>query len=309
MGDIDPVSGHIERLQRALTDARGKATSADGTLRVEVGANGTLHSVELGEGGADLDPRVLVSMIVDLHREAVADAAAVMREAVAALGSDPRLQEGRQEVVDKLARPRPVDENPDTTASSTTGDTSPAEEPHPPTRASVPTPDDTPAVGGEPPRTTPSLPPPPAPRPAPPARAPRRPAAPARLSEFDPVTFAPVTRPRPLSTPAVDTDRPRRATPPRAPTRTDQPWPSSSTAEHAPVEPGNTPPVSPPDTTASTAALPAEESPTARPALEVEIVPWGEPADDTAVNDEGWPPDDHLTLSSDWWNLPSPDGR
>ncbi|MFB7874965.1 YbaB/EbfC family nucleoid-associated protein [Nocardia sp. NPDC056064] len=313
MGDIDPVSGHIERLQRALTDARGKATSADGKLRVEVGANGTLHSVELGEGGADLDPRLLVSMIVDLHREAVADAAAVMREAVAALGSDPRLQEDRQDVVDKLARPRPSGENTGTTAPSTTEPTTttaPPEERNPPAhpdRSPTSAPDRAPAVGHEPP-PAPAAPPMPAPRPAPaarPARPPRRPAAPARLSEFDPVTFAPITRPRPLSTPAVTTDRPRRSTPPGEPPRPDR---SISPAEAAPTftPPGPTAPISHPNTDEQPAPRTPEST---EPAPDLDITPWGEPAEDTTLTDEGWPPDDHLTLSTDWWNLPSSDPR
>ncbi|MFD6102124.1 YbaB/EbfC family nucleoid-associated protein [Nocardia salmonicida] len=168
MGDVDPVSGHIEKLQRALTDARGRAVSADGTLRLEAGANGTIHSIELGNGGADLDATVVVSLIVELHREAVHEAATTMRAAVAALSNDPRLHEDRQEVVDKLARPRT---DPESVATPQ----------HPSPRT-----DST-----EPGHALPTI--LPTPR--------RRAAAPPTLSEFDPVTFVPLPRASRLAPP------------------------------------------------------------------------------------------------------------
>lgn len=161
MEDVDPVSGHIEKLQRALTDARGRAVSADGALRLEAGANGTIHSIELGDGGADLAAAVVVSLIVELHREAVTEAATTMRAAVAALSNDPRLHEDRQQVVDKLARHRT---NPESVAAP--------QHPLPRTDRKEP--------GHAQPTILPT------PR--------RRPAAPPTLSKFDPVTFVPLPR-------------------------------------------------------------------------------------------------------------------
>ncbi|MFE3543423.1 YbaB/EbfC family nucleoid-associated protein [Nocardia sp. NPDC059177] len=309
MGDIDPVSGHIAQLQRALTDARGKATSADGAVLVEVGANGTLHKITVGDGGADLDPRRLAEMIVDLHREAVADAAAVMREAVAALGSDPRMQENRQDVVDKLAQPRPIGETSGRTAPSppeTTGsvDTAanppesavldgPRDEspllPAPPTEPAPASAPRQPGIttahlptSGTSARTTPAT--------AHPMAARQRPATRARLSEFDPVTFAPVTRTRRTLTPGQPTDRPHRPTPAAEPTTTTESAPDPvPTSEHS--------------------AAPPERRTEPATDLTEHITAWGDPADDPNTSDENWPPDDHLTLSGEWWGLPSTDGR
>lgn len=77
--------------------------SADGALRLEAGANGTIHSIELGDGGADLAAAVVVSLIVELHREAVTEAATTMRAAVAALSNDSR-QSFRRRVGDPPRR-------------------------------------------------------------------------------------------------------------------------------------------------------------------------------------------------------------
>ncbi|MBF6202682.1 YbaB/EbfC family nucleoid-associated protein [Nocardia sputi] len=291
MGDIDPVSGHIERLQRALTDARGKAASADGSLRVEVGANGTLHSIELGEGGAYLDPRRLVEMIIDLHRAAVADAAAVMRETVAALSSDPRLQEGRQHVVDKLTQPRPSNEPIHTGVSSPTADQqhvsararegSPSEPNTAPSVTQTPTPSR--AAPRAPIRTAPTRAATPATRPA---KSPRHHPAPARISEFDPVTYAPVTRTRRQSTPDRPTDtspQPRTATEPPAAENT-----GGGTSQPLHSTEGSTPSL---PRAAASSPVDITES----------VIAWHDPSDDSHITGASWPPDDYPLMSDEWW--------
>ncbi|MFE1592271.1 YbaB/EbfC family nucleoid-associated protein [Nocardia sp. NPDC058705] len=278
MGDIDPVSGHIERLQRALTDARGRAVSTDGAVRVEAGANGTIHSIELGDGGTDLAAAEVVSLIVDLHREAVADAAATMREAVAALSNDPRLQDDRQEVVDKLARPGTSSEVVATQPHHSLNSQPPGDsdgipdQPRRPPSAdrqirSTPREKSTPVV----PQTVST----------PMSRRRHQPAAPAKLSQFDPVTFAPLSR----------TYRPAQADPrPTAP-------------EAAPAIPtSREPTVAEPDSAPATIepSYPEVEYIPADP-----FAPWGEPGDGTGIPPGAWPPDDNLILSDDWWEWQS----
>ncbi|MFC9471232.1 hypothetical protein ACFTS5_03495 [Nocardia sp. NPDC056952] len=299
MGDIDPVSGHIEQLQRALTDARGRAVSADGSLRLEAGANGTIHSIELGEGGAELSAAVVVSLIADLHREAVTEATATMRAAVAALTSDPRLHDERQEVVDKLSRPRI---EPETVAA-------PKSSP-PPTRPST-----TSREGGSAPRlrsNSPSAEPlsrstsrQPAERgrtttrPTPP----RQSTAPPNLSEFDPVTFAPLPR---AKRPAPPNQRP--IAPHPGNTTTDAPPNRSITHDSRDIpEPirGDAPDPVCGDTEPASGSPSAELNPAKSDFVPADpFAPWGDPGDGTGIAPGSWLPDDNLLLSDDWWDWP-----
>ncbi|MFD4355646.1 hypothetical protein ACFWPX_24045 [Nocardia sp. NPDC058518] len=282
MADVDPVSGHIEQLQRALTDARGRAVSADGSLRLEAGANGTIHSIELGDSGADLGAAAVVSLILELHREAVAEAAATMRAAVAALSSDPRLHEDRQEVVGKLARPRPESEyvaapqHYSPHQSSTTREANGA----PRVRNSSPS-------GELQRRPTPHKEPERA-RSAPLPTPPQKPAAPPKLSAFDPVTFAPLPRAN-------------RPVPPNQ--RSIAPDLSGTSSGASPEKP----------ITHDARDVGSDAEPASRPlsielaATETDFVPadpfasWGEPGDGTGIAPGSWLPDDNLMLSDDWW--------
>ncbi|MFF2082618.1 YbaB/EbfC family nucleoid-associated protein [Nocardia sp. NPDC058176] len=286
MGDIDPVSGHIERLQRALTDARGTATSADGSLRVEVGANGALHRIELGADGVDRDPHRMVAMIVELHREAMADAAAVMREAVAALGSDPRLQEGRQEVADKLSRPQSASGTELSPLATGEADSPVVARSSPDQQHSAPGPAEAP--------TPTRLPPSRSARPTSgsaelPTKAPRRP-TPARISECDPISFAPVTRTR--RAPEQHPGDPGRT----------QPDPPREAAERAPASA-----LPRPVTDDSAEPLPQPEPPVDTEPTE-SVIAWGDPADDSVIPHDTWP-DDYLIMSDEWWGFPSTDGN
>ncbi|MFC9967616.1 YbaB/EbfC family nucleoid-associated protein [Nocardia ignorata] len=298
MGDVDPVSGQIERLQRALTDARGTATSADGTVRVEVGANGTLHRIELGVGGEDLEPRRLVETIVELHRQATVDVAASVRDAVASLGSDPRLREDRQEVVDQLARPPSADGGsgePVSSASAVSPNGGGAEESRSPSarRVSVPGPAQDTGCGRDreiAPRIIRS-PSPSASRAASQSRSPSRTGTRTNsVSPFDPVTFLPAasrhlknsephsegTDRRPLDSKfTADADR----TSPEADRVIAAQMNDVGQADHDTVD------SAPRDSTAA----------------------WGDPADESDAAWASWPQDDYVPTSWEWWALPSTD--
>lgn len=92
MVDGSTDSGHIERLQRALSEARGYASSDDGSVKVEVGANGSLYGIHLSEGGGVRTARELAAMIADLHRVAAGDAAVAISDALTALGNSAPVQ-------------------------------------------------------------------------------------------------------------------------------------------------------------------------------------------------------------------------
>ncbi|NKX90954.1 YbaB/EbfC family nucleoid-associated protein [Nocardia coubleae] len=299
MGDVDPVSGQIERLQRALTDARGTATSADGTVRVEVGANGTLHRIELGVGGEDLEPRRLVETIVELHRQATVDASASVRDAVASLSSDPRLREDRQEIVDQLARPPSPNEG-----SSHAAPSAPAVPPNDwaaentrsasPRRVSLPGPTqdrgfDRDRKGG------PGLVRPPSPsasRTAPESRLPSRTGTwTSSVSPLDPVTFLPT-----------------------ASRHVKNPEPHVSGTERSPLVDSEFADVADrtsPEVDRVIAAQMSDVGQADRDTADSEpmdsIAAWGDPADESDAAWASWPQDDYVPTSWEWWALPSTD--
>lgn len=107
MGDIDPLSGHIEQLQQALTVARGKASNLDSSVTVEVGTNGAIHAIELDARGEQLTAIELAPLLIDLHRQAVANAAESVREAVEQLSGDVQVRNEHRRVADTFTCPRP----------------------------------------------------------------------------------------------------------------------------------------------------------------------------------------------------------
>ncbi|MEU4417699.1 YbaB/EbfC family nucleoid-associated protein [Nocardia salmonicida] len=88
-------SAQLDYLQEALLRIRGTVSSSDGSVTVEVGANGALHAVRLSDPGPCVDPQQLVDHVVDLHRLAHAEAGEAMRatledlQAEAAMDGEP----------------------------------------------------------------------------------------------------------------------------------------------------------------------------------------------------------------------------
>lgn len=134
MADVDPVAGKIERLQQALLRTRGVASSTDQSVTVEVGANGALHAIRLDENGERLHPNDLILRIIELHAVALSEAGSAMREAVAQLDSDPRIQADRERIADALESPPPQEasEPVRVTPTEPIAQTAPLDSPGPP---------------------------------------------------------------------------------------------------------------------------------------------------------------------------------
>ncbi|WP_372508354.1 YbaB/EbfC family nucleoid-associated protein [Nocardia amikacinitolerans] len=81
LGDQGPAAARIERLQDAMTRARGRASSSDDSVTVVVGANGVLHAITVSDSST-LTARRLADVVVELHKLAFARAGDAVREAV-----------------------------------------------------------------------------------------------------------------------------------------------------------------------------------------------------------------------------------
>ncbi|MFC9896958.1 YbaB/EbfC family nucleoid-associated protein [Nocardia sp. NPDC127579] len=80
--DIEQSQATIQQMQEALTRIRATASTVDGAVTVEVGADGFLHAITLDEFGRELDQRQLAEAIVDTYRSAFAEATALMHREV-----------------------------------------------------------------------------------------------------------------------------------------------------------------------------------------------------------------------------------
>ncbi|MGW5385891.1 YbaB/EbfC family nucleoid-associated protein [Nocardia sp. NPDC003963] len=104
-GDIDPISGQLEAVQRALlTD-----TAAAGRygVSVHVRADGSLESVRIDETVTPYG-EALGELITQLAREALEQARANVREQLETLTADPRVAEVAESFGDAVEKPRPV---------------------------------------------------------------------------------------------------------------------------------------------------------------------------------------------------------
>ncbi|WP_082843619.1 YbaB/EbfC family nucleoid-associated protein [Nocardia salmonicida] len=116
---------HIERLQEALLRIRGTASSSDQSVTVEVGANGSLHDIQLSEVGLRLDPKLLVELIIGLHRLAHTEASDVMRATVEDLQAETAAEDESEPIGNDLDSP---DVEPDAQPPASLEPSSPADE-------------------------------------------------------------------------------------------------------------------------------------------------------------------------------------
>src|SRR5690349_5419304 len=103
MGEIP-----VPRLQAALAQAYGTATTVDQAVTVQVGANGTLRSIELSERGSELPARELVAVITQLHELALTRAGTALSAAVARLQEADEPEEAPDQPADTPPDPEPV---------------------------------------------------------------------------------------------------------------------------------------------------------------------------------------------------------
>ncbi|MFC9658882.1 hypothetical protein ACFVJ5_01485 [Nocardia sp. NPDC127606] len=269
MENIDSSADHIARLKQAMGEARGRAGNSDGSVHVEVGADGVLHGIHLSGRGTDLGAHELISMLIDLHGKAAVDATLVMQELLVA---DERggARSGQHESPTRIREPH---------TSQVRGELNSTASADPPKRSSAP---NDPKPAG---MTDISE-----------ARAQRKKpgSSRARLSAFDPVTFAPLPRAIRASTPESS---------PCPPDLLSSAHISDSPHPCAGDRPGGVdqPPAS--DLTPIPENPPAEHdfTPTDR------FTTWGEPADGLGFATEYWPLYDDLFLSDDWWGFPTSD--
>ncbi|MGW0246735.1 hypothetical protein ACWDYH_08855 [Nocardia goodfellowii] len=83
MGEPDQQLAQADVVREALAIARGTASSLNDMVTVEVGADGTFHSIQLSEQGSRLSASQLVEIILEIHKVGLARAAAVLEDAVA----------------------------------------------------------------------------------------------------------------------------------------------------------------------------------------------------------------------------------
>ncbi|WP_040841144.1 YbaB/EbfC family nucleoid-associated protein [Nocardia brevicatena] len=104
-GDIDPISGRMMAVQRALLTET--ATTGRYGVSVRVRADGTVESVDIDQTvtpyGAELG-----ALIVELAREALNQVRDNARERIEELTADPRIRSVVEALGDATQRPRPA---------------------------------------------------------------------------------------------------------------------------------------------------------------------------------------------------------
>ncbi|MBP2189655.1 YbaB/EbfC family nucleoid-associated protein [Nocardia goodfellowii] len=110
MGKVEQQTAKAEALQEALAIARGTASSPNDMVTVEVGADGTLHSIQLSEQGSRLSATQAAEIIFEIHKIGLARAIAVLNDAVAQIddGDDPHDEEADTEASAPVADVTPV---------------------------------------------------------------------------------------------------------------------------------------------------------------------------------------------------------
>lgn len=104
-GDIDPLGGQLEAVQRALlTDA---ATAGRYGVSVRVRADGSLESVEIDETVTPYGAK-LGKLITQLVGEALELARNNVRDSLGRLTADPRITAATESFGDATEKPRPV---------------------------------------------------------------------------------------------------------------------------------------------------------------------------------------------------------
>lgn len=104
-GEIDPLSGQLEAVQRALlTDA---ATAGRYGVSVRVRADGALESVEIDETVTPYGTE-LGKLITQLVGEALVLARNNVRDSLGRLTSDPRIAAATESFGDAAEKPRPA---------------------------------------------------------------------------------------------------------------------------------------------------------------------------------------------------------
>ncbi|MEU4600835.1 hypothetical protein [Nocardia sp. NPDC023988] len=125
MGDIDPLAGNVSHLQDSLAASVAPADSS--LVRLEVGQDGTIQSVQLSAAARAMTPDALVAEVVRVHTAAVEESQRAISAAIAALEADPRLAALTERKTDALSRALPTQTHPPTSAAPvsrpSTGDT------------------------------------------------------------------------------------------------------------------------------------------------------------------------------------------
>ncbi|NUP26409.1 MAG: hypothetical protein HOQ36_10835 [Nocardia sp.] len=104
-GDIDPLSGQLEAVQRALlTDM---ATAGRYGVSVRVRADGSLESVRIDQNVTPYG-EALGELITQLAREALEQARDNVRVHLDTLTADPRIAEVAESLGDAVEKPRPA---------------------------------------------------------------------------------------------------------------------------------------------------------------------------------------------------------
>ncbi|RMI32247.1 hypothetical protein [Nocardia stercoris] len=105
-GDVDPITGRMESVGRALL--AGRAGAARHGVAVEVGADGTLAAVRIDESITPYGA-YLGQLIADLAREALERARAQVLEQLDEFMADPRIMAACDALESAVQQPKPVE--------------------------------------------------------------------------------------------------------------------------------------------------------------------------------------------------------
>ncbi|MDZ7914965.1 MAG: YbaB/EbfC family nucleoid-associated protein [Rhodococcus sp. (in: high G+C Gram-positive bacteria)] len=100
--DVEALTVKAARVHRSLSKLRGRATSSDGGVTIEVSIDGRITEMVVSQWFSQTCPDI-ASAIVHIHSEALADAEAAASEIRRELTEDYRVAR----IVDRVATERP----------------------------------------------------------------------------------------------------------------------------------------------------------------------------------------------------------
>ncbi|MCZ4521587.1 YbaB/EbfC family nucleoid-associated protein [Rhodococcus ruber] len=101
--DIEELTVKAARVHRSLSKLRGRATSSDGDVTIEVSIDGRITEMVVSQWFSQTSPNAAAATIARTHSEALADAEATAAEIRRELTEDYRVAR----IVDRVATERP----------------------------------------------------------------------------------------------------------------------------------------------------------------------------------------------------------
>lgn len=101
--DFEELTVKAARVHRSLTQLRGRATSSDGEVTIEVAIDGRITKLVVSQWFSQLSPDEVAAAIVRTHSDALADVDAVALEVRREVTEDYRVAR----IVDRVATERP----------------------------------------------------------------------------------------------------------------------------------------------------------------------------------------------------------